>query len=406
MRPNYVYLAIPWLACLVACAIVNFFYFPHAVIFPDEQRFMASAVKLAATGEFWIGDDRAWDMPGTALFFAPMVRLFGPYVMPIRFAQSLLLVVQSGLIALTAQRIFGNTLTAFVAASVAALYPFSLFYQGLLLSETLFTTLLLASIAALYWWRKRGSAIGWPLVVVCLCFAAATLTKATLTILPPFLIAATVWTTGASLRRTLVILAVATCLYSAFLSPWWVRNAVVLGSFVPFTTGSAQNLYLGNNPKNPDAGIDWATNAEPAMTAKMAALPDEVERQAAYSRAATDYIKANPTAFICSAFKKLIRFWDLVPNASEFRTGLYSIVSVASFGSVMALALIAALRRRRQWRLFAPLYLIIGYFSFVHVVTIASLRYRLPIEPILILLAAEPLAAIIERMRTGTARAT
>lgn len=405
MRPNTFYLAMPWLACLVACTAVNFFYFPHAVIFPDEQRFLASAVKLASSGEFWAGSDRAWEMPGTALFYAPLVRLFGADVVPIRFAQSLLLIIQTGLIALTAQRIFGNTLTAFVAASLAALYPFALFYQGLLLSETLFTTLLLASVAALYWWRERGCEIGCPLIIVSLCFAAATLTKATLTVLPPFLIAVTACTAGASLRRALVILAVSACLYGAFLSPWWIRNAVVLGSFVPFTTGSAQNLYLGNNPTNPDAGIDWAANAESAVMAKIAALPGEVERQAAYSRAATDYIKDNPAAFVSGAFKKFIRFWNLVPNAAEFRTGLYSIISVASFGSILALALVCALHRRRQWRLFAPLYLIIGYFTFVHMVTIASLRYRFPIEPILILLAAEPLARIVERIRTRVARA-
>lgn len=404
MRPNYVYLAIPWLACLVACFVVNVFYFPHATVFPDEQRFMASAVKLAASGEYWVGSDRAWEMPGTALFFAPMVRLFGADVLPIRFAQSLLVVIQSGLIAVTAQRLFGTSLAALVAASLAALYPFALFYQGLMLSETLFTTLLLAAVAALYWWREDGMRINGRLVVVCLCFSAATLTKATLTALPPLLIAATALAAGASLRRAGTILLTAACLYGAFLSPWWVRNAVVLGAFVPFTTGSAQNLYLGNNPYNPDAGIDWSTNADTALVKRLLAMPNEVERQAAFSRVATDYIKENPATFVRAAVKKFIRLWSPVSNAPEFRTGIYAVVSAASFTPVLALALLCVVRLRRQWRLLAPLYLIVGYFTFVHVVTIASLRYRLPIEPLLILLAAEPLAALIERMRARTAR--
>ena len=70
----------------------------------------------------------------------------------------------------------------------------------------------------------------------------------------------------------------------------------------------------------------------------------------------------------------------------------------------MALALIGAIRRRHQWRTLAPLYLLIGYFTLVHVVTVASLRYRLPIEAILILLAAEPLAAVIEYIRQSATR--
>ena len=84
--------------------------------------------------------------------------------------------------------------------------------------------------------------------------------------------------------------------------------------------------------------------------------------------------------------------------------GFYSVVSALSFGPVLLLAMICALRRWRQWRLLAPLYLIVGYFTFVHVVTIASLRYRLPIEPLLIILAAEPLAALVESIRQRTAR--
>jgi len=345
-------------------------------------------------------------MPGPALFFTPMVWLFGAdaAILPIRTAQSVLLVIQSALVALTAQRIFGKSIVAYIAAGLVAFYPFFLFYQGLLLSETLFITLLLAAIAALYCWRDRGLQIDLPLIVTCLLFAAATLTKATLTILPPLLIAATAWAAGAHLRRTFVILIAASCLYSGFMSPWWIRNGILLGSFVPFTTSSAMNLYLGNNPRNPDAGIDWATDLDPAVMARISALPNEVERQRAFGKEALDYIKDNPAAFLRGAVKKFIRFWNLVPNAAEFKNGLYSIISAASFGPILALALICAFRRRRQWRLLAPLYLVVGYFTAVHIITIASLRYRLPIEPILILLAAEPLAAITERIRRNAAQ--
>ena len=107
------------------------------------------------------------------------------------------------------------------------------------------------------------------------------------------------------------------------------------------------------------------------------------------------------------AIKKFIRLWSPMSHATEFRTGIYAIVSVASFTSVLALALVCVVRLWRQWRLLAPLYLIIVYFTFVHVVTIASLRYRFPIEPLLILLAAEPVVTLIERFRaTRPAAAT
>jgi hypothetical protein len=74
-------------------------------------------------------------------------------------------------------------------------------------------------------------------------------------------------------------------------------------------------------------------------------------------------------------------------------------VSALTVGPVLALALLCAVRRWRQWRMLAPIYLIVGYFTLVHVVTIASLRYRLPLEPLLIVLAAEPIGATLARRR-------
>jgi hypothetical protein len=399
LRPYYRFA--PYLACLLACLIVDLIYFPPTTVFPDESRFLASAARIAASGEFWVDNNRAWEMPGTALFFAPAVKLFGEHgaVVPLRLAQAVLLLIQLGLIASIARRLFGKPVVGFIAACMAAIYPFFLYYQGLLLSETVFDTWFLAGIAALFWWRERGMQFDTPLVITSFCFVAATMVKASLTILPPLLIAATAWLAGASWRRLVATLIAASCLYAAFMSPWWMRNAALFHTFVPFATNGVQNLYLGNNPHNRDGGIDWKTDADPAVVAKISALPDELERQRAYAKAALDYIEQNPAVFLRAAVKKFVRFWNIVPNASEFRGGLYSLISAASFGPVLVLALICAGRRWRDWRLLAPLYLVIGYFTIVYVVTIASIRYRLPLEPLLIVLAAEPLAAVWQRLR-------
>jgi len=397
---------LPYLACFLVCVAIDLFFFPATTVFPDEQRFLASAARLAATGEFWAGADRAWEMPGTALFYAPAVWAFGAQgaIIVIRVVQAVLLTAQVALVAAIARRVFGKPTVAFVAACVAAFYPFLLFYQGLLLSETLFNTLLLSGVAALFWWRDRGLRFDFAFALTCLLFAAATLTKATLTILPPLLLAVATWGAGAPWRRTIAVLVAASCLYAAFMSPWWIRNASVLHAFVPFTTSSAMNLYLGNNRNNLNAGIDWAQDAEPDVVATLNALPDELARQRAYAKAARDYIENNPGTFIRNAGLKFLRIWNVVPNASEYRAPFYAAISIASFGTVLVLALACAARQWRRWRVLAPIYMIMGYFTFVHIVTIASLRYRLPIEPLLIVMAAESLAALIVVVRRRMVR--
>jgi len=396
MRPAFFYRLLPYLACLAACSAVNILYFPPGLSFPDEQRFWGSAVHLAATGAFRVGPDLAFEMPGPAAFFALIIRFAGAdhAIYAIRAAQSLLLLLQCGLMGSIAKRVWRNDAATFAATSIAAVYPFFLFFQGLLLSETLFDTALLAALAAMFAWRDRGARIDAWLVAACALFATATYMKASLTIMPPLLIGCTALLCGASWRRSAGVTILALTLYCGFMAPWWIRNAVELNAFVPFTTSSGQNLYLGNNPRNPDGGIDWATNVDQAEAARLFAIPNEVARNKAFTAEAVTYIKAQPAAFLIGALKKFVRLWNSVPNAVQYQ-GVYAFVSLATFVPVLILALCALIRWWRNWPATVPLLFAIGYFTLLYVVTIASVRYRLPIEPLLIVLAAQPLSAVL-----------
>jgi 4-amino-4-deoxy-L-arabinose transferase-like glycosyltransferase len=400
MKRHHFYLASIWLGSVAACLLIDIFFFPNALTFPDEQRFLASAVRLAQTGEFWVGNDRAWEMPGTAIFFAIPIDVLGAdaALLAIRLLQAMLLVVQSGLIYLTARRVFGDRRAGLVAATIAAFYPFFLYYQGLLLSETLFNTLLIAGFASIYWWRERGLQFDRAFVAAILCFAVAAMVKASMTVLPPVLLAVTALHGPQKFRHALKILVVSALLYASLLSPWWIRNFSIFGAFVPFATGSGVNLYVGNNPGNPNGDIDWETLVEPEVFKRIGAIADERERDRAFIAAAVSFIKQDPTGFVVRAGKKFVRFWNVVPNAQAFNRGFYRIVSAASYGPVLFLAILSVLRWRRDWVLLAPMALLIAYLTLIHMITIASLRYRLPLEPLLIVLAAGPISAMVRRL--------
>lgn len=388
------------IACLITCAAINWIYFPAVTIFPDEERFVASALVLARTGEFWAAGDRAYEMPGTALFYAAIIKMFGfGHLIPVaRIAQSILLTAQALLIGSIAWRIFHNELSAAVAALITAFYPFFLLYQGLLLSETLFNLLLVSSFACLYWWRDRGGQLDYSLLATCLLFTAATMTKATLTVLPVILLAVTACLSIGWRRASAVFLA-ASVTFAALMSPWWLRNYAVFNAFVPFSTSSAMALYVGNNRNNPKAGIDSRINVEADVVARINTITDERARQRAYSKAATDYIIAEPAAFLDRAIYKFFRFWNIVPNADSYSSNFYRLISALSFGPVLLLAAFCAVSWLRKGKALVPIYLLIGYFTFVHVVAVASLRYRLPIEPFLIVMASYPIGRAIEVLK-------
>jgi hypothetical protein len=147
------------------------------------------------------------------------------------------------------------------------------------------------------------------------------------------------------------------------------------------------------------------TNVDRDVVDRLYAISDEVERQHAFSAEAIRYIVENPDAFIQRMGLKFLRFWNIVPNAAEFNHGIYGVISAASFGPVLILSIASALLWRRRVMAFAPLLLLFAYFTVLHMVTIASLRYRLPVEPFLIAFAAAPVAAISRSIfgwRTGS----
>ena len=172
-----IYLALAG-ASLCACLFLDLIYFPMGTIFPDEKRFLTSATRMVETGNFAVGSNRAWEMPGTATFFAAFVWLFSSgdaAVLPIRVAQAFLVLFQAILVGNAAQRIFNDRIISLVAFTMMAFYPFLLYFQGLLLSETLFNTFFIAAVCFLYWWRDRGLRIDGALLLTCICFRLSNL---------------------------------------------------------------------------------------------------------------------------------------------------------------------------------------------------------------------------------------
>jgi hypothetical protein len=88
---------------------------------------------------------------------------------------------------------------------------------------------------------------------------------------------------------------------------------------------------------------------------------------------------------------KLRRTWSPIPNVAEYRSG-----AVATVGAVYtivvllgAVAGLARLRGRRTAR--ALLWVPVVYFTLVHCVYIGSVRYRVPLMPLLAIAAASVL---------------
>ena len=87
--------------------------------------------------------------------------------------------------------------------------------------------------------------------------------------------------------------------------------------------------------------------------------------------------------------------------APEYNNWKYVVMSLMSYGLALTLALVFLVRRGfAHWRALTPVILFAGFLSAVHMVTLGSIRYRFPLEPFILILAAQMVVEILARWKT------
>ncbi len=90
----------------------------------------------------------------------------------------------------------------------------------------------------------------------------------------------------------------ALCVALLVMLPWWIRNWLIFGVFVPLTSAGGASLWIGNNP---DATGNWMPPPE-----HLRGLPEIVYGKR-IGAIAMEWIKANPGAFVRLTITKFLR---------------------------------------------------------------------------------------------------
>ena len=356
-----------------------------AAIVPDQSVLLGDAVAYREVGKsLWATGQM------NALYFMPLypalVAVFGPG-WPQLLIDIALSTVLVWLIYELTDAIFASKRAAILAGAVAAVYPYFIFYSIVGLTETLFMVLLLA--AYLCWYRNAY-------IAASVFSVLGILTRPVLDPLAPLLLLYfAIAIRGLSIKAAAKYLAIYAGIYCLLMAPWWLHNYKAYQTFVRLNLGSGVALLSGNSPSNQTGGID--NNLEATM-APFGEIADPVARDKAMQRAALNYIKEDPGRFLIQAAKRFQRFWSPWPQTEEYSRPLYKLISFCSFIPVLLLALVFVVLYGRTYFLrIAPLLLFIVYLNSLHLVFPASLRYRLPVEPFLIILAAAGAVHLVDR---------
>lgn len=173
--------------------------------------------------------------------------------------------------------------------------------------------------------------------------------------------------------------------------PWGLRNQMTVGSFAWLSANGGVTLYDAQGPQADGSSDQSFLAGMPELSALT-----EMEQDALLTRYALDTMKADKWRVAGLAWKKLVRTWNPAPNAEGHNAGITAWVSSIYTLVVVALALAAwvTVERRRdtpsgESAIAAVRFLLLPVllFTLLHCLYIGSVRYRVPLMPMLAIAA-------------------
>ncbi len=360
-------------------------------VFPDTTRYMGAGRTLESEGVLRDpAGNRAQPAPGYPFLVAAAsraVRVLVPRAEdPVRATALALRVLQAGLgtgavaCGMVLAFSLGGGRAGFIAGVFLALWPHGIGYDALLLSESLAIFLLMLQLALL----RAG---GWDGLTARRAFLAG-VAGAGLALTRPVLLLAAILPVVPLLvlraRRGRIAAAAMLAGLALGLAPWLARNAFVTGAFPLLTSRSGHDLYVALGPEadgGPANRYDWN---------RLEAGLGEAEASRRLSSLALRAVADDPIRVVRLIPVKWARFWNPFPNPRAYRHPAICIGTSVAVLLWLPLAGVCLARLARPDALLLALPVLTLWLA--HSVWIASIRYRLPVEPLLAILAALTLA--------------
>jgi hypothetical protein len=307
-----------------------------------------------------------------------------------------------------AQRIGGTTVAA-VSCWLWAIFPTAVIVPAewiwdtslvaLLLALILWATLVIGESNRVRDWVGYGALWGFGLLV-----------NPSVGSLLPFLLGWIVWTRWKARERWFRL--PATALLVAFLCtvPWTVRNYVVFHKLMPLRSNFGLELWLGNNNEQSEIIPDiFSPYTNPPLHREYVKL-GEVDFMKTKQAEAMSYIKAHPGIFLRTTWFRFTQTWLAISNPIRDVWPKFSLRGrIALICNVFAVlagfsGLLLLFRQKpaiAKCVAFLPL-----VFPCVNYITHPSLRYRHPIDSLLLILSAFACAHLVRKLAGRRATAS
>lgn len=311
------------------------------------------------------------------------------------------------------KRIFGQTV-GLIASAISAVYIYFFYYAGSLVTESFYIICILWTFDVtfriidksrknpgqrLWWnWFELGMAVGFTVLL-----------RQLFLLFLPFLFFWIWWNipekqAGASIEKprwkTTIHwsatkgLALVVLILAMMIVPWTIRNYRAFGTFVFLNTNAGFAFYWGNHPIHGTKFVPLLESYRELIPPGLLPL-NEGKLDQALLREGIKIVVNDPVRYVLLSFSRIeeyIRFWPsrdsgLLSNIS--RVGSFGIFLPFILGGIwISLSFFRHPVFREQRAYLLILYLFILVYTTIHLLTWTLIRYRIPVDAILIIFSA------------------
>jgi hypothetical protein len=336
----------------------------------------------------------AWLTPVYPLLIAGLFKLFGVYSRASFFAAISLNIVFSS--AACVPIFYAGKRVAGLGIASAGAWLWALFTNAIMMPfEWIWDTSLAALLAATILWATLELAESGRLRHWCgygLLWGFTLMTNPALGSVFPLLLGWLAYRARCEGRLKLSRPVLAATLALLCCAPWTVRNYAVFHRFVPFRSNLGYELYIGNNENYDERRKGLPGVITQDLETLRYLRMGETAFMEEEKRKALQFMAAHPRVVLELFGKRIVGFWmgtaEPVKTFKETDSLLIRGILLGNFlSSVGALLGVAALFWRRDAYAFL-LAVFPAVFPILYYVTHTSLRYRHPIDPVVMLLMA------------------
>ena len=350
------------------------------------------------------------------LYLAALYALFGSEPLIPRMVQAIIVgCLQTYIIYRIGEKAFSRS-TGIIAAGITAFYIYFIYYSGALMTEPFYITAILFSLlVALQIGENssRSKEIKFG-VLLGVALGITVLLRQVFLLFIPFLIS-WIWISRFKRHLSLPIISsiLSLSLVVLFILPISLYNQSRFGRFVLLNTNSGFAFFWGNHPIY---GTHFYSILPPEMGTYQDLVPEEIRHldeaalDAALLRRGLQFVLDDPKRYILLSISRIPAYFEFWPSSGS---GIISNISrVASFGIMlpfMLYGLFLTIKRSLSVSgnpfinlIISPAGLLILFaliYTSIHLMTWALIRYRLPVDAVLIPFAALAISDIYDRIK-------